>query len=199
MTTTGPFEPVGKQRFTIEWISREQWIVARATRSSFMLPFFSLWLVFWTLGGVAAVATLLNEPHLFIALWLVGWALGWVYAASMIAWQLAGQYRLTISDGALVHAWSMPGIERAKSYDLSQIRDLDLVQPPVLPLFGSPKAEALLPPFLSAFSLRGNTKSISFVYEGKPRSLAMGLGMKHTELVIEWLQQRVAEQLGQRN
>ncbi|MEO0591021.1 MAG: hypothetical protein AAFZ11_10735 [Pseudomonadota bacterium] len=187
MSTTRPFEPVGKQRFTIEWIGREQWIVARATRSWFMLPFFSLWLLFWTLGGVAAVATLLSEPHLFIALWLVGWALGWVYVAVTIAWQLTGKSQVTIANGSLVHGWSMVFFKRAKRYDVTRITD---IRPAVFshtPL--GYNAMMSFPPFLPG--IRGMRGSVLFDYGGRTNSIMNGLDEAEGKAIALWLNERM--------
>ena len=187
MIPTRPFEPVGKERFTIEWIGREQWIVARATRSWFTLLFFSIWLVFWTLGGGLAIATLLSDPQLFIALWLVGWALGWVYAAATIAWQLTGKSQVTIANGALVHGWSMLLFKRAIRYDVTLITD---IRPAVFshtPL--GYHAIMSFPPFLPG--IKGMRGSVLFDYGGRTNSVMNGLDEAEGKAIAEWLNERM--------
>jgi hypothetical protein len=60
--------------------------------------FLSIWVVFWTLGGIAVVATLL--------------------------WQFAGQEVIAVTSMSLIHRVSALGLGRSRTYRASEVRDL---------------------------------------------------------------------------
>src|SRR5215475_2959358 len=79
-------------------------VTFRARRSWGELLFLAFWLTFWTFGGIAALFGLARADwggRVFLLFWLCGWALGEVFAASQIAWQLAGREVLTLTPNKL--------------------------------------------------------------------------------------------------
>lgn len=185
------------QRFKTELIGSQEWIVIPVPRHWFALPFLSIWLFFWTIGGFAAVSMLVTGPErLFIALWLVGWALGWVFAAATIAWQLRGQYRITAVEGALTYGWSMPFLSRTYIYDVHRIRELEPAKPFKLPLIGAlPFRKPIFPPFIERLQFPQPRKTVTFRYDGKRTSLELGLREAEAQLVLDWLRERIAAHL----
>ena len=79
-------------------------VTFRARRSWGELLFLAFWLTFWTLGGIAAFFGLARADwggRVFLLFWLCGWAFGEVFAATQIAWQLAGRDVLTLTTNEL--------------------------------------------------------------------------------------------------
>ncbi|MEM9087042.1 MAG: hypothetical protein AAGB23_14065 [Pseudomonadota bacterium] len=191
MDKTRSPQAAGKRRFAIEWIGREQWIVVPAKKHWFVLPLLTIWLLAWTAGGLMAINLLITGPNrLFIASWLVGWALGWVFASSTIAWQIAGQYRITIADGALLYAWTMPLLKRESRYELGIVRELASVQRFNWPLFGPATAQSPMPPFIQSFSFPNPAKSLAFLYDGHVVTLDLGLNEQEANDVLDWLREK---------
>lgn len=185
-----------KQRFETQWIGKTEWLTIPATKSWFALPFLMFWLTAWSLGGLAAVGALINGPdRAFIAVWLVFWVFGWLFAASSIAWQLAGKYQITIEGGELKYAWSMPFLSKLETYDLLQIQNLQPIEPFRWPIIGAIRASSTFPPFLQRLSQPNPARSIMFIYGKKIKTLDLGLDEKDTEIVIDWLKGRAEELL----
>lgn len=178
-------------RFHAVWIGKFEWIIVPASRSWLMLIFYAIWLFFWVLGGFMAIYMLFTgEEQLFIALWLVGWALGVHVAFSTISWQLAGRFRITILDGALVHGWSMPFIDREQHFNLADIRDLEAVSHLNVPLIGKIEPKSYNPPMLPWTLSPRMPNSLMFTYAGKSVFLPLGLNEEESGALLEWLRLR---------
>jgi hypothetical protein len=68
------------------------------------LLFLGFWLTFWTFGGIAALLSLAGADwggRVFLLFWLCGWAVGEAFAASWIAWKLAGREFLSLTPNQL--------------------------------------------------------------------------------------------------
>ena len=79
-------------------------VTFRARRSWGELLFLGFWLTIWTFGGIAALYALQDAGwggRVFLLFWLCGWAFGEAFAASQIAWQLAGREVLTLTPNQL--------------------------------------------------------------------------------------------------
>ena len=87
MASAPGFEPLPRARYSVEMIDGVEWIVARAARNWFVLPFLAFWLTIWTFGGMMAVRQALSDPsqRAFLIVWLAFWAFGWIFAASIKA------------------------------------------------------------------------------------------------------------------
>ncbi|MEM6858054.1 MAG: hypothetical protein AAF559_09290 [Pseudomonadota bacterium] len=185
-------------RFESRWIGRTEWIVVPAKKQWFVLPFLTIWLLGWTAGGLIALNMLITGPdRVFIAIWLVGWAFGWIFANSTIAWQASGQYRITLTDGAMLYAWSMPLLKRESRYELEGVRQLAAVERFDWPLFGPMTAQSTMPPFLQRFSFPNRARSISFLYNDSAVSLDLGLNEEKTNDVLDWLKKKAVAALNQ--
>jgi hypothetical protein len=79
-------------------------VTFRPRRAWGELLFLGFWLTFWTFGGIAALFGLPGAGwggRVFLLFWLCGWAFGEVFAASQIAWQLAGREFLAVTANQL--------------------------------------------------------------------------------------------------
>ena len=178
------FEPLRKARFETAFIDGTEWIVARATRNWFVIPFISVWLVLWTFGGIAAITAWIvgAEARLFLSVWLVGWALGWCFAASMLGWQIGGRAMTCVEAGALVYRWKILGFARTKRFDATQVRQLRTA--PTISSMNFMRGNQ--PPFAP-----GSTGSVKFEYGGREVSIMPGLDEAEGRMIAAWLAKRL--------
>jgi hypothetical protein len=172
MDSRSPYVPVPGARHRIEFRDGREWIVVKARRNWFALPFLAVWLTFWTVGGVIAMTALFagaGFDRAFLIVWLVGWAFGWAYAAGTILWQLTGRTMVSVGGGALTHAWRMLFIEREKQYRLSEVRNLRPGD--TAGLFGWSRQMGEMPPFMP----RNTSGSVRFDYGARTVHLFPGL------------------------
>lgn len=127
------YEPVAKERFTIERTLHGEQIRIRAPRQIFVMLFLPIWLVLWTFGGVAAVYALVTHFELFILFWLCGWAVGWIAAAGSLAWMFAGSETITVVGSDVEIAHHALGLSRRWLYQGSQISHLSATAQPAWP------------------------------------------------------------------
>ena len=122
------FEPLPKARFSVEIEDGGEWIVTRARRNWFVLPFLAFWLTGWTIGGIVAATTMLvsgdGAERLFMAVWLCFWALGWVFAVSILGWIIGGRSQIGVRGGALELRWRMPFLSKVRRYDGREVKRL---------------------------------------------------------------------------
>jgi hypothetical protein len=73
--------------------------------------FLSVWLAFWTLGGIAAIAGIAtgHKDRLFISVWLVGWLFGEVVATLVWFWNGFGVETILVNSDAFNHRRSLFG------------------------------------------------------------------------------------------
>jgi hypothetical protein len=130
MTASG-FEPIPEPRFRIINEGVTQRIVIPATRNWFILLFIPVWLTFWTIAGIAAVAGVISgQDRGFLIIWLVFWVIGWLFAASWLGWNVSGKETLAIEGNALIRGWRLLGFGRQKRYDLARVTDIATGTPP---------------------------------------------------------------------
>jgi hypothetical protein len=180
------FEPLPQARFHVEVEDGVEWAVARARRNWFVLPFLSIWLTIWTVGGIGAIKALIDEsmgPRGFLAIWLIGWAVGWVYAASTIAWQVAGRSQIGVYGGALVYLWKMPLLSRSKRYDVSAVRRLRAGRA------SWPWSGFMQPSYPPFFPMTHG--SVQFDYGGRTVQVMPGLDEAEGAAIAEWLSKRL--------
>lgn len=185
MDSSSRFEPISQPRHKIEFIDGREWVVVRAKRNWFILPFYSFWLVLWTLGGFAALRGLFTGDfgsRGFLSLWLVGWAFGWLYAAGTILWQIAGRSRVAIGEGALIHVWQMPLFAREKRYALAEVRNIRSAD--TGNFFGWGRSMTDVPPFFPG----SRAGSVKFDYGARTVSLFPGLDEPEGKMIADRLQ-----------
>ena len=187
MSDLHQFEPLPEARFKIEYLEGTEWIIVRASRNWFIIPFIGIWLTLWTFGGVAAFSQLiLGEAQLFLSLWLIGWAIGWLFAASWLGWQLKGRLRLTVQGQALIYNWSMPLVSKTKRYNAQQVRNLRAGRS-MWP-WGGGFMNVSYPPFFPMMP-----GSVQFDYGGRTMNFMPGLDEAEGQLIVDWLSRRLPQ------
>lgn len=186
MDAPNRFEPLPGARHRIELRDGTEWVVVKAARNWFVLPFLALWLTGWSAGGVAAIyAFAQGEQRAFLAVWLVMWAIGWLFAAATVLWQIGGRTRVGVSRGALVHAWSMPLIAKERRYDATQVRHLRAAGSPWSAMFRG-FSRSPYPPFLP---FTGG--SVAFDYGARTIRLLPEVDEAEGRMIAEWLTHRL--------
>ena len=187
MATAPGFEPLPQARYTVETIDGVPWIVARAGRNWFTLPFFALWLTLWTMGMLIALSSARTSDG------PIGWVfpvfallIGWGIVGTSVIWQLAGRARLTVEAGALLYRWEMPLIGKTRRYDASQVRHLRASEGGLFPFGGWGRVRNPYPPFFTSFS-----GSVQFDYGARTVRALPGLDEAEGRMVAEWLGKRL--------
>ena len=91
------------------------------------LVFLTIWLTFWTVGGIAATVAFMSAPwggRAFLAVWLCGWVFGECAAVVAIAWQLLGHEVLTVTQEQLEVRQAVGRFSRTKRYEAALVRDV---------------------------------------------------------------------------
>jgi hypothetical protein len=99
----------------------------RPRRSWGELAFLTFWLVFWTFGGLAALAGLRHAgwgDGAFLLVWLCGWAFGEFAASATIAWQLFGHELLTVTAEHLEVREEIGRFARVKRHEVGLVHDV---------------------------------------------------------------------------
>lgn len=188
MESSPRFEPLSNARHSIEVVNGIEWLVVRARKNWFALPFLCFWLTVWTFGGVLAFYALLTgeiAERLFLGFWLCGWALGWLFAAGSILWQVGGRSMVAVAEGALIHAWRMPIVSREKRYDVSQIRHLRTGD--TGGLLGWGRSMGDVPPFMPNMT----PGSVKFDYGARTVQLFPGLDESEGRMIVDRLASRL--------
>ena len=123
-------------RLEVEFRPRRQAIV-----------FLIIWLLFWTIGGAAAMSEV--EESLFVAVWLVGWAAGEVFVAGAIAWMLFGRIVLIVTTSGFEVRKQLGRFARTAQYDAAHVVDVVAARVPAAEDEGERKD------FCLVFSYRG--------------------------------------------
>jgi hypothetical protein len=172
------YEPIARERFTIEQgVSGEQ-IRIPAPRQIFVMLFLPVWLAGWTVGGAVALSTLLKTFQPFLLFWLCFWAAGWLFAASTIAWMFFGSETLRIVGGDLEVTKRLLGWSPRKLFRGGDIRHL--------------RAAVQLPgPYRfywqTPFFWRGQGGAVQFDYGARTVYVAAGLDEAEGRRIVERL------------
>lgn len=73
--------------------------------------FLSIWLSFWTFGGIGAIAAVAtgHKDRVFISVWLCGWVVGELLATTVWFWNGFGVETISVSRAAFDHSRSIFG------------------------------------------------------------------------------------------
>jgi hypothetical protein len=118
------YEPAKPPRFRKELIPGGYEFVIPARKNWFALLFLPVWLTFWTFGGLMAVMEFAQSHEPFLAVWLVGWLLGWIFAASTIAYMVAGSEVIRCASGDLSVGFRLFGFHRMKHFRGGEVKGL---------------------------------------------------------------------------
>lgn len=182
-----------RARFSVEVDEGAEWIVARARRNWFVIPFLVFWLTIWTSGGAVALAGLATGEmgaRLFVAIWLVFWAVGWIFAASWLVWQFGGRSQVGVRGGALEYRWRMPLVSRTRRYDAREVRRLRAGRAS-WPWNASGFMQPNYPPFFPM-----TPGSVQFDYGGRTVNMMPGLDEAEGDAIAEWLAKRLPANAG---
>ena len=153
-------------------------------RNIFLVLFLCLWLVGWGFGEIAACRELFdpqkNTADLFLAVWLTGWTLGGGAALYILSWMLAGREVVALRPDALVNRRILWGFDRAREYDLPQVKNLR-----VAPLVWNPSDWNGA---LQFWGIGGGP--IAFDYGAKTIRIASGIDEAEARLIVNELKSR---------
>jgi len=91
---------------------------------SWALLFPAAWLCAWTLGGIAAGASLFHHFSFFILFWMFGWALGETVVGYNVLYAIAGREIILVSADTLTCRKQIFGLGVTKSYPVAGMRNL---------------------------------------------------------------------------
>ena len=121
------YEPISKERFTIEETADGERIRVKAPRQIFVTIFLPFWLSGWIIGGFIALQSIIIRFQPFLLLWLFGWAAGWIFAAGTIVWMFFGSELLRADQNDLEVSHHALGFSRRWLYQGAQIKNLSVV------------------------------------------------------------------------
>jgi hypothetical protein len=176
------YVPLEQARFTIEPTLEGEVLTIPAVRNIFIMLFMSFWLTMWTIGGIAAMGTLMLRFELFLVFWLMAWALGWLAASSTLAWMFAGKQVLRVVDQDLEVGLKILGFERRKVYQGREVRQIGVAPVTDWPMRRGPQ----LP-----FGVFGATGAVQFTYGARTRFLAAGMDQAEAGQIVDWLKKRL--------
>jgi hypothetical protein len=171
------YETLGKERFVIDRSGTVETIRIKARRQVFALLFLPVWLMGWTVGGVAAINQVVHEFNLFVCVWLCGWAVGWVFAAGTFVWMLIGAETVRVVGKDLEVGVEIGPWMRRKLYQGAQIKDLRAAPANSLSNF------QMSGPFMR--QMQGG--AVQFTYGARTVRLAAGLDEAEGRLIVERL------------
>jgi hypothetical protein len=180
----------GKPRFSLQPQGTGVAIACPARRDLLGLLVVTVWVVFWTYGGISAFRELLDpeeENRAFLVAWLAGWLVGELFAIAAVVWQLAGREEITASAGSLTHRVCAAGLGRTREYAMAQVRNLRTVP---LVSTGRGGGSAMLP-VLSSGSGR-----IAFDYGASTVRVGVALHEAEAEMVVAELSKRFPKLAG---
>ncbi|WDF74386.1 hypothetical protein [Novosphingobium sp. KACC 22771] len=172
------YQPLGKERFTVEHTFEGEQIRIKAKRQIFPMLFLPVWLVGWTAGGIAAISQLIQHFEPFLVFWLCGWAVGWLFASGTLIWMFTGTETIRVIHGDLEIAHHALGFRRAWLYQGRMIRALGVAPQPAWPF----KFQWQVPFF-------SNTRAgaIRFDYGARTFYCAAGLDDAEARQIVEIL------------
>jgi len=176
------YEPIGRERFTVEQTARGEVVRVKAPRQIFVMLFLPFWLVMWTLGGGAAIYTLLTHFQVFLLFWLCGWAAGWIAAAGTLLWMFAGSETISVVGSDIEIGHQALGLSRHWLYQGSQIRNLSVAAQPAWPFRFRWQV-----PFVRA----AQNGSVKFDYGPRTIFAAPGLDEGEARMIVERLARKL--------
>ncbi|MGL5009848.1 MAG: hypothetical protein ACRC6I_08190 [Paracoccaceae bacterium] len=176
------YVPVGQARFSIAPNLEGEALTIPAVQNIFIMLFLPIWLALWTVGGFAAIGSLVMDFHLFILFWLMGWALGWIAVFLTLAWMFAGKQTLRMIGQDLEVTVNIFGFQRRSLYAGRDIRQISVASADMWPLRRWPQMP---------FGLTGATGAVQFTYGARAYYLAPGMDPAEAGQIADWLKKRL--------
>ena len=173
-------------RYTVAWMGGVEEIRIPARRNWLTLLFLPVWIVVWTVGGIAVLGSLFTHFDLFLAVWLLFWALGWVIAVATILWNLRGLEFIRVVGGDLEIGYRAAFLTKSWLYRGSEIRGLSAAQG--LSLFERMAGFD----FPMVFGRRMG--SVKFSHGARTIHAASALDEAEGRLIVAWLATRLPPQ-----
>ncbi|MGA2042380.1 MAG: hypothetical protein ABSG83_03305 [Roseiarcus sp.] len=176
------YEPTEPARFAVETVGGDEQITIGAQRSALVALFLIVWLGGWTVGGVAAMASLARHFHPFLLFWLCGWALGWVSVVVALGWMLSGSENLRVIGSDLAISYRLLGLTRTRLFRGADIRGLAACE---TPLYG--RANQVSLPFFGG----ARFGCLRFSYGARSVYVGAGLDQAEGRLILDRLRDRL--------
>jgi hypothetical protein len=157
-------------------------VVIPARRNPFVMAFMAVWLCGWTVGGIAALSSLLVKFVPFVAIWCCGWALGEAFVLASLVWMAVGKESLRVVRGDLEAAAEIPGFARRRLYRGAEVRDLAASSSPAFPFNRRTDLPLLWQPA---------SGSVKFTYGARTVYAAVGLDEAEGRQIVDWLKTRL--------
>lgn len=92
-------------------------------KSWFLLIFGTVWLTFWTIGGIAVANALIRgtQDWYFYVFWLCGWIISETYVMYAWLWNAFGVEIISIRDESFVHIRHVFGFGRRRTIPLHKL------------------------------------------------------------------------------
>jgi hypothetical protein len=99
---------------------------------SWTLLFIMGWLGAWTVGGFAAGTSLFHNFNFFVFFWMFAWAFGEVFAGYTVLYAIGGRQVVVASLDALTIKTEIFGFGSARSYLVSEMKNLRFEPPAIV-------------------------------------------------------------------
>lgn len=123
----------GNDRVIIEHAADTLRITIHAARPPAVMIFLVLWLCFWPLGEITAIRDLLGgkpDDGLFnTTIFLIFWTLGGVAVAYMLLWRMTGKEIIELTPRTLHYRKQMTGFGRSREYAAAHLHNFRPVTP----------------------------------------------------------------------
>ncbi len=140
-----------------------------------------VWLIFWTMGGVAAFRAVLGEmpigERMFLIVWLTMWAFGEVFVFYAWVWNAFGKEIVRIESGLLTTKRDVFGLGPIKSFQTMEISNLRAAG-----FFGNMTSWSA---GMAFWGLSGGT--VAFDYKDKTHRFGIQLEEKEARKIVERL------------
>jgi hypothetical protein len=173
------YEPTHLPRFTVETVGGREVISIPPPRKVVVIVFLAFWVCAWTIGGLAALLSLLTNFQPFTLIWLCFWALAELFVFATLAWMLTGVETLRILGTDLEVGYRLLGFWRRKLYRGGDISGLSASDQS----YGYGRRGQMTMPFFFANALG----SVKFTYGARTIYLAAGLDESEGKLIVERL------------
>lgn len=179
---SGRYETVKPPRFEVEQTAGGERIRVRIRRNVFALLFLPVWLVLWTIGGIAAMTELARGGEPFLAVWLCFWAVAELAVILSLAWLIWGAELIGVIGGDLEIGQRLFGLTRSRLYRGRDVRDLAAAEAP--PFYAQTQ-------FAIPFMMKPRWGAVKFNYGGRTIFIAQGLDEAEGRMIVERLRRRL--------
>ncbi|MES2054442.1 MAG: hypothetical protein V4564_00765 [Pseudomonadota bacterium] len=176
-------------RHSVERIDGVEQIRVPVRRQWYALVFIAVWLILWTIGGIAAMSELARHFEPFLVFWLSGWAIGWLFAALTVAGQIGGSEVIRVVNRDLEVSSGVGLLRRTWHYRGDAIHHLASHDPVVGPF---QMASQLQWPIF----WRPRIGAVKFDYGASRIFLSAGVDEPEGRMIVDWIARRLPASAG---